>query len=272
MSGYVVVKLGGEVIASSHMAAIAADIAEMAARGEKVVVVHGGGPQVTDLQKRLGQSPRIIAGRRVTDDDALEAVKMVVAGKMNVDACAALVAAGAMPVGLHGASARVLLAVKRVPRTLHGAGPDPVDLGLVGDVTEVNRELLALLCNSGYVPVIASLGASQDGHVLNINADVVANRVAIALFAKALVLVSDVPGVLADVNDPSSRIARLDTASGRRKILDGVVTKGMIAKLEESFAAIDEGVRAVHIVGRLERGHLAREIAEPGTVGTVLVK
>jgi acetylglutamate kinase len=271
MSEYVVIKLGGEVVASSHMAAIAADVAEMAARGERVVLVHGGGPQATELQKKLGQTPNIVAGRRITDVDALEVMKMIVAGKVNVDACAALVAAGAKPVGLHGASALAVRAVKRPPRVVTGAGPDPIDFGHVGDVTGVNRELVALLAGSGYVPVIACLGADQSGNVYNINADVVANQIAIELDAKALVLVSDVVGVLRDVGDPGSRIPRLSVADGKQAIAGGVVTKGMIPKLEESFAALAQGVRAVHVVGRLERGQLAREVASPGSVGTVLV-
>jgi acetylglutamate kinase len=267
----VVIKLGGEVVTSSHMAAIAADVAEMRGRGERVVIVHGGGPQATELQKKLGQTPNIVAGRRITDAETLEVMKMVVAGKLNVDACAALLAAGVSPVGLHGASALAVEAVKRPPRVVSGGGPDPIDFGHVGDVTGVNGKLIRLLADGGYVPVLACLGADAQGHVFNINADIVANRVAIALDAKALVLVSDVPGVLRDIADPGSRIARLSVADGRRAIADGVVTKGMIPKLEESFAALGEGVRAVHIVGKLQRGQLAREVAEPGSVGTVLV-
>jgi acetylglutamate kinase len=270
-SSVVVLKLGGEVVTSSHMAAIAADVAEMHGRGERVVIVHGGGPQATELQKKLGQTPNIVAGRRVTDADALEVMKMVVAGKLNVDACAALLAAGVSPVGLHGASALAVEAVKRPPRVVSGGGPDPIDFGHVGDVTGVNGKLIGLLADAGYVPVLACLGADAQGHVFNINADIVANRVAIALDAKALVLVSDVPGVLRDIADPGSRIARLSVADGRKAIADGIVTKGMIPKLEESFAALGEGVRAVHIVGKLQRGQLAREVAEPGSVGTVLV-
>jgi acetylglutamate kinase len=266
----VVIKLGGDVVASAHMKAIAADVAEMHERGECVVVVHGGGPQTTELQKRLGQTPRIVAGRRVTDADALEIIKMVVAGKMNVDACSALLAAGARPVGLHGASALTVRATRRPPRVVAGGGPEPIDFGEVGDVAGVNRDLIELLCSAGYVPVVACLGADEHGAVLNINADVVASRVAVVLDAKALVLVSDVPGVLRDVGDPGSRIARLDVAEGRKAIADSVVTRGMIPKLEESFAAIADGVRAVHIVGRLERGQLAREVGDPGSVGTVL--
>jgi acetylglutamate kinase len=271
MSEFVVIKLGGEVVASSHMAAIAADVAAMRAHGEHVVLVHGGGPQATELQKRLGQTPKIVAGRRITDADTLEVMKMTVAGKVNVDACAALVAAGAKPVGLHGASALAVRAVKRPPRVVTGAGPEPIDFGHVGDVTGVNRDLFALLAGGGYVPVVACLGADEHGSVYNINADVVGNQIAIALDAKALVLVSDVVGVLRDVGDPSSRIPRLSVDDGKQAIADGVVTKGMIPKLEESFAALAQGVRAVHVVGRLERGQLAREVAKPGSVGTVLV-
>jgi acetylglutamate kinase len=268
---YVVIKLGGEVVTSPHMAAIAADIAEMRARGERVIVVHGGGPQATDLQTRLGQTPKIVAGRRVTDADTLEVMKMAVAGKVNVDLCAALLAKGARPVGFNGTSALAVLAAKRPPRVVAGAGPDPIDFGLVGDVTGVNADLVALLAGAGYVPVVACLGADEEGNVFNINADAVANQIAARLDAKSLVLVSDVPGVLRDVSDPASRIARLSIAEGKRAIAEGVVTKGMIPKLEESFAAIVQGVRAVHVVGRLERGQLAREVAEPGSIGTVLV-
>src|SRR5258706_4113679 len=104
MSEYAVLKLGGEVVQGEHMAAIAADVAAMRKAGERVIVVHGGGPQATDLQKRLGQTPNVVAGRRITDEATLEVMKMTVAGKVNVDLCSALVAAGAQPVGLHGAS------------------------------------------------------------------------------------------------------------------------------------------------------------------------
>ena len=269
--GPVIIKLGGEVVQGPHMAAIAADVAEMRRAEVPVVIVHGGGPQATDLQKKLGQTPTIIGGRRVTDADALDVMKMIVAGKMNVDLCASLVAAGAKPVGLHGASSNTVLATRRPPKVVTGGGPDPVDFGFVGDVIGVNGELIALLIQSGYVPVLACLGADASGGVYNINADAVANQVAIRLDARALVLVTDVPGVLRDIKDPASRIGTMTIAEGRRAIEEGVVTKGMIPKLEESFAAITEGVRAVHIVGRLARGDLARAVTEPGSVGTVLV-
>ena len=267
----VVIKLGGEVVQSPFMAIIAADVADMRAAGVPVVIVHGGGPQATDLQRRLGQTPKIIGGRRVTDGDTLEVMKMTVAGKVNVDLCAALVAAGVKPVGLHGASACTVLATRRPPKLVSGGGDAPVDFGFVGDVVGVNEALISLLTGDGYVPVLACLGADQRGGVYNINADAVANQVAIRLDAGALVLVTDVPGVMRDIEDPSSRIGRMTLADGHKAIADGVVTKGMIPKLEESFAAIAQGVRAVHIVGNLAKGDLARAVANPGEVGTVLV-
>jgi acetylglutamate kinase len=270
MSGYVLIKIGGEVVDSPVMAELAADIAELSARGERVVVVHGGGPQVTQMQRRLGQSPALVGGRRITDQATLEVIKLVVAGQVNVDACATLVAAGARPVGLHGASSLVVEAVKRPPRVVTGGGPDAIDFGHVGDVTAVNAELIALLSGAGYVPVIACIGADAHGHVFNINADAVANHLAVALDARALVLVSDVAGVLRDVADPSSRIGRLSVADAKKAIAEGVITGGMIPKLEESFAAIARGVRAVHVIGRVRRGDLSRALAEPGVLGTFL--
>lgn len=269
MTAPIVVKMGGEVVLGEYLAPLVADIAALA--GARVVVVHGGGPQATALQKKLGQTPHIVGGRRITDADTLEVMKMTVAGAVNVDLCRALVAAGAKPVGLNGASARTIAAERRPPRAVSGAGPDPIDFGHVGDVTGVNHDLIALLLDHGYVPVLACLGADAKGNVYNINADVVANQTAIALEARALVLVSDVRGVYADIDDPSSRLPKLTVAEGKRAIADGVVKKGMIPKLEESFEAIKAGVRAVHIVGKLARGELANELATPGSVGTVLL-
>ncbi len=266
----IVVKLGGEVVAGEALDPIVRDIASLGAGGTRVVVVHGGGPQTSKLQEALGQKPVKIAGRRVTDEAALDAVKMVVAGKLNVDLCAALGAVGVSPVGLHGASALAIEATKRPPRVYAGAGDAPVDLGLVGDVTRVNLELVGLLVDRGYVPVIPCLGASADGQVYNINADVVASRVAAELGADGLFLVSDVRGVLLDVADPTSRIGRLTVDAGRDLIARGIVTRGMIPKLEESFAALAAGVRRIHIVGGLEPGDLAREAATPGKVGTAI--
>ncbi len=268
----VVIKLGGEVVHGPRMPAIADDIAAMQREGTRIVLVHGGGPQATQLQTKLGQTPHIIGGRRVTDAETLDVMKMVVGGKLNIDLCAALLAAGARPVGLHGASSTAVLATKRPPKVVTGGGDTPVDFGFVGDVVGVNAELLGVLLEHGFMPTLACLGADTDGVVFNINADAVANQVAIRLDARALVLITDVPGVLRDVKDPTSRIPTMTMSEGAQAIARGIVTKGMIPKLEESFAAIREGVRAVHIVGNVEPGDLARAVRAPGSVGTVLVR
>lgn len=266
----VVVKLGGEVIAGPELAPLAADLAALST-AHRVVVVHGGGPQATKLQEALGQKPVKIAGRRVTDAETLDVMKMVLAGKLNVDLCAALGGAGARPVGLHGASDCVIRATKRPPRVYSGAGDAPIDLGLVGDVESVNLELLELLLSAGRTPVLACLGSNLAGEVFNINADIVATKVAVALAADSLVLVSDVRGVLRDVKDPTSRIGRITIAEGKELITSGVVRDGMIPKVEECFAAIQAGAKQVHITGRLLKGELTAEIGTPGSVGTVVV-
>jgi acetylglutamate kinase len=264
-----VVKLGGEMIRDKEaLSRIASEIAELSNEpGRQVAIVHGGGPQTTALQKALGQSPTIVGGRRVTDAATLDCIKMAVAGLANVDLCAALTSAGVKPVGLHGASGAVIRAKKRGARVYSGAGPDPIDLGHVGDVEGFDRELLASLSKSGRVPVLACVGASLAGEVFNINADIVATRVAVELGATDLFAVMDVPGVLADKHDPATRFAKLTVAQARELITRGVVVGGMIPKLEESFVALEAGVPRVHLLN----GGLARAANEPGSVGTLLV-
>jgi len=267
----IVVKIGGELVESPEMDAIAADVRRLVEAGHKVSIVHGGGPQATALQKRLGLETRMVAGRRYTDEATLEVMKQVVAGKVNVDVCARLVRHGVLGVGLHGASALAVAARRRPPRVMAGAGPDPVDLGLVGDVVGFNLPLLGDLWARGYVPVLACLGCDEKGQALNINGDTVASQLAGALRADALVLVTSAPGVLRDVKDPASRIARITRAEFERGVADGSISGGMIPKLEESFEVLDEGARSVVIVGRLAPGDLVRAVLEPGSVGTALV-
>ncbi len=263
----IVVKLGGEVIRGSALGSVAREIAALA-RDHRVLIVHGGGPQTTALQQALGQTPKIVGGRRVTDAAALDAIKMAVAGQANVDLCAALTGAGARPVGLHGASSAVVRAKQRPPRVYSGAGPDPVDLGHVGDVEGFDVGLLELLAGAGYLPVLACLGADPEGHVFNINADIVATRVAAAMSASDLMALMDVPGVLRDRSDPSTRVPKLTVAEAKALIAEGVVAGGMIPKLEESFVALEAGVPRVHLLNR----ELAAAAAAPGSVGTLLVQ
>jgi acetylglutamate kinase len=267
----IVVKIGGEVVGSSEAATLAADLRVLVDGGARIAIVHGGGPQATDLQKRLGLSTTQVAGRRVTDAATLDVMKMVLAGKLNVDLCATLLAAGLSPVGLHGASGHVIRATRRPPKVYPSAGPDPIDLGFVGDVTGFNLALLDTLWAAHHLPVLACLGADATGGTYNINADLVGNQLAAALRAERLFLVTSTPGVLRDVNDPTSRLTRLTCTEARQAITDGAVTGGMITKLEEAMAVIDQGVGAIHILGKLAAGDLVRAVREPGSVGTTLM-
>jgi acetylglutamate kinase len=161
----------------------------------------------------------------------------------------------------------VVVAKKRPPKVYAGAGDAPIDLGHVGDPTGFDLELVQRVLDGGWLPVIACLGHDAAGGTYNINADIVANQLAGALKADALVLVTGANGVLRDIKDPQSRIPQLTVEEGKRAIADGVVSGGMIPKLEESFAALGLGARAIYIVA----GEVARAVREPGSVGTVLV-
>lgn len=269
----VVIKLGGELLepkSEAELLAIAGDVRTMLDEGVAVTVVHGGGPQTTALAKRLGQTPNVIAGRRITDDAALETLLFAVAGKLNVLLVGAFQRAGVSAVGLSGVSARLIGCARRPPRVVAGGGPDPIDFGHVGDVVDVNVHLLRCLQTAGYLPVVACIGADADGRPFNINADIVANDVAIALNADDLMLITGAPGVLRSMGDLASRIPSLSLAEARQAIDEGVVQGGMIPKLEESFRAIEAGVGCVHILGQLVPGDLVRARAQPGVVGTRL--
>jgi acetylglutamate kinase len=272
MTKTIVLKLGGEIVQSPELDVIARDLRTLVDGFHRVAIVHGGGPQATALQRRLGLETRMVAGRRYTDPETLEVMKYVVAGQLNVDLCARLLSAGVMGVGLHGASGHVVQAVRRPPRVMQGAGPDPVDLGLVGDVVGFNLPLLGDLFERRYVPVIACLGCDRRGQALNINGDTVASQLAAALGADALVLVTSTPGVLKDVKDPGSRIPRITRAEFEARVADGTISGGMIPKLEESFAVLEGGAKSVVIVGELGEGDLVRAVLEPGAAGTVLLR
>jgi acetylglutamate kinase len=270
----VVVKLGGELLrpeAQQELGAITSDVAALAARGDRVVAVHGGGPQTTEMMKRLGLVPNIVAGRRVTDDAALDVLLMVVAGKLNVDLVGALRRAGVSAIGLSGVSAGLILCERRPPCAVVGV-EGLVDFGNVGDVTAVNTPLIEQLLDAGHVPVIACVGGDPTGRAYNINADTVANRVGEAVKADRLLLVTNTDGVLRDLKDSRSRIPRMSIAEGRAAIQSGAVSGGMIPKLEESFESLGRGVEQIHVLGRIGPGDLVRATDQPGSVGTALVR
>ena len=258
----ILVKLGGEVV-RDRLPEIVAELQALVQRGDEVIVSHGGGPQVTSLSTKLGLQTTMVAGRRVTDAATLLSVQQAIAGEVNVALQNGLSAAGIAAVGLHG----VVTAVRRPPKVLAGAGPDPVDLGLVGDPTGFDLPLLQHLLAGRYVPVVACLGRASDGSTLNINADLVANQLALALRVDALVLITSAPGVMGDIADPGSRIPRLTISEGRALIASGAAKGGMVAKLDESLTAVQSGVPAIYILDR----NITGALDAPGSVGTILV-
>jgi acetylglutamate kinase len=269
-----VVKVGGELAQDRELlaASVGAAVRAFLDAGIRVALVHGAGPQATELSKRLGLQPQMVGGRRVTDRDTLEVMKMTLAGQVSVDVAAALRLAGVPALCTTGVSAGLVDAVRRPPKPVTGAGPEPVDMGLVGDVVGVRTDLFERLAASGLVPVLGSLGGDAGGNVFNINADTVATRVAAQLRAAKLFLVSNVPGVLRDKDDPATRMPRLTLAEAHQAIAAGVIVGGMIPKVEESLAMLEQGIEAIHIVGVSPASALLDEAREPGSRGTAFVR
>lgn len=271
----IVLKVGGELMTegqAAERAAMAASVRALLDAGQRVVVVHGGGPQTSALQRALGQTPNVVSGRRVTDEAALEAIKMVVGGQVNIDLVSALRGAGVPAVGLNGVSGQAIACERRPPTVVPGAGPEPIDYGLVGRITGVARSLFELLIGAGYVPVLACIGSDDAGRPYNINADDVACAVVGALEAETLVMLTATPGVLEDKDDPSTRVPRMTIADAKAAIADGTVQGGMIPKVQSAIGALEAGAQRVLIVGQLAAGALERALAEPGGVGTVLCR
>jgi acetylglutamate kinase len=265
-----VLKIGGELVSDKPALAgsVGQAIKRFLAAGIRVCVVHGGGPQATALSKRLRIEPNLVGGRRVTDEATLEVMKMTLAGQVSVEIASAFKLAGVPALCTTGVSAGLVEATRRPPTVVTGGGPDPVDFGLVGDVKQVDTVALTRLADAGFVPVMGSLCADAQGAVLNVNADTVATRVAAALKASKLFLISNVPGVLANKDDPSTRIHTLTPAQARAQIAAGVIQGGMVIKVEESLAMLQQGIDAIHIVGLTPPSSLLEEVLDAGSRGT----
>ncbi|MFN2590390.1 MAG: acetylglutamate kinase [Actinomycetota bacterium] len=252
----VVVKVGGAAMEDPALAeSFARDIALLRLVGIRPVVVHGGGPQVTAMSRRLGIEPTFFNGHRVTDADTLQVARMVLVGLVNQDLVSLLVRHGTQAVGLSGHDGGLLRVRPRHP-----------DLGLVGDVESVNVDLLRHLMERS-VPVIASIGVDAAGQSFNVNADLVAGAVASACRARKLVYLSDVPGLLGPDRE---LISELGLSACQALVSGGVADGGMIPKLESAMTAMEAGVRRVHVIdGRVEHA-LILELFTPEGFGTML--
>ncbi len=257
----VVVKFGGNAMTHPELFAdFAKDIVMMHRVGMRPVVVHGGGPQIGEWLRRVGKDTEFVDGRRVTDAETLEIAQMVLIGKVNSDIVTALNTSGPLAVGLSGTDAMLLTAEAHDP-----------ELGFVGSVTQVNPALIERTLAMDLVPVIATIGADGDGQTYNINADDAATEIAQALHAEKLIFMTDVPGLLADVDDPESLITRVTTDEVREHISTGVVSGGMIPKMAGCVRSIEQGVGSVHLIdGRVPHVLLLELLTHAG-VGTMVV-
>jgi acetylglutamate kinase len=269
-----VVKLGGEVLGAPELLdSVAGQLALLSSLGIRLVVVHGGGPQATALSRRLGMEPRIVAGRRVTDEGALDVAKLVYAGQINVDLLAALRDHRVQAVGLSGVDAELITAHRRPPVSVADDSGKMVnvDYGHVGDIDRVDPRVLLTLMDARMVPVIASLAGGESGEVYNVNADTVAESLAVALGAQKLIFLTGAPGVLRDRDDPSTLVTFADPDDLSTLMSNGALAGGMRPKVEACIRAATSGVGRTHIIDGRVPDALLLEVFTGAGCGTMIV-
>ena len=270
-----VVKLSGKVTEDhGNLTSLAEELALLHQVGIRICVVHGGGKQLSELATKLGIEQTIIEGRRVTDDATLEMAKMIFAGKINTDILAALRHRGIEAVGLSGVDGNIVHAERRPPKEIVNRETgvrDKVDFGHVGDVVQINSRLLTVLLDHGYLPVISSLGADDEGMVFNINADTIAAEIAVQLQAEKLILLSDVDGIYLKSGDPETKLSRLTASETDELISSGAATGGMIPKLQNIATLLRRGVHSAHIISGAKRNALLSEVFTDKGTGTMII-
>jgi len=261
----VVVKYGGNAMLNEDLKAdVMEDIVLLNTIGIHVVLVHGGGPEINNMLNKIGKESKFVNGLRYTDAETMEVVQMVLTGKLNKDIVGMILQEGGKAVGLSGVDSGLLRA-KKIDK-------DGADLGFVGEVTEVNPEILLSLIAQGFIPVVSTvaLGETGDTNRYNINADTAAAKIAVALKAEKFVQLTNVPGVLRDINDPSSLIQRIHLADVQGFIDDGTIAGGMIPKIECCMLARNGGVPRTHIIdGRVPHSLLIEMFSDRG-IGTMI--
>ncbi|GAB4237246.1 MAG: acetylglutamate kinase [Stanieria sp.] len=258
----VVIKYGGAAMKDSNLKdKVIRDIVFLSCVGVRPVVVHGGGPEINSWLDKLGIEPQFKDGLRVTDAATMDVVEMVLVGRVNKELVSLISQAGAVAVGLCGKDGNFIKA-------------RPVDqkgIGFVGEVTTVDTRLIKSLVGNGYVPVISSVAADEEGQAYNINADTVAGEIAAALDAEKLILLTDTPGILEDYHDPSTLLTKLDIQTARELIEKGIVSGGMIPKVNCCVRSLAQGVRAAHIIdGRIPHALLLEILTDEG-IGSMIV-
>ena len=256
-----VIKLGGEVMLDEKILnSVVEDIILLNCVNIKPVVVHGGGSEITDAMKKFGKVPKFVEGLRVTDEETMDIVKMVLIGKINSKLVARINRYGGNAIGLSGESGKLFYAKKQKMK-------NNVDLGLVGDITKVNADVVIDLIEKGCIPVISPVGYGEDGTSLNINADAAASKLAVALKAGKLILITPVRGVL---DSEENLIERLTPSEVRELIRKNIAKEGMIPKLEACLYALENGVKSTHIIKAKEHAIIEEVFTEKG-IGTMIV-
>ena len=257
----VVVKYGGNAMINEELKeAVMGDIVLLSLIGVKVVLVHGGGPEITEMLNKVGKKSEFVDGLRVTDEESVEIVQMVLAGKVNKNLVNLLQRKGGKAIGLCGIDGHMIKAKKTDER-----------LGFVGEVTDVNVSPVLDVLEKGYIPVVSTIGYDEEGHVYNINADTVAARLAGALKAESLISMTDIVGLLRDKDDPTTLIPKVYVSDVLKLIRDGVISGGMIPIVNCCIEAIRRGVHKVFIIdGRIPHSILIETLTDEG-IGTMFV-
>ena len=268
----VVVKYGGHAMVDEQLKTdFARDITLLKFIGLNPVVVHGGGPQINRVLDQMGIRPQFVRGMRLTDGPTMDVVEMVLGGKVNKGIVAQINRQGGRAVGLSGKDGGLIEASKM--RIVHqadaGSPPEIIDPGMVGEVTRINPEIINTLSGQGFIPIIAPVGAGTEGETYNINADLVASHIAVALSAGRLMLLTDVDGVV-DADD--RLISSIDAATIGRMIADGSISGGMIPKIEYALHAIKNGVEKVPILNGKRRHAILLELFTDRGIGTEVIE
>lgn len=259
----VVIKYGGKAMIDKNLKRrIAEDIVLMRYVGIKPVIVHGGGKAITSMMRKLNKEPKFIKGNRVTDQETIEIVEMVLVGKINKEIVSLLNQFGGRAIGLGGKDGQLITARKCKDE----------NLGLVGEIEQINSALIDLLEREGFISVIAPVGASSEGESLNINADTAAAEIAAALKAEKLIFLTDVEGILKDPSDEKSLIPSLAIKQTENMLEKGEIQKGMIAKVKACQVALRKGVNKVHIISGKTSHSLLLEIFTNKGIGTQVIK
>ena len=257
----VVIKYGGNAMINEELKdAVMGDIVLLSLIGIKVVLVHGGGPEISDMLKRVGKESRFENGLRVTDKETAEIVEMVLAGKVNKSLVSLLQAKGGNAIGLSGMDGYLIKAKQLDPK-----------LGFVGEITDINTKPITDMLDCGYIPVVSTVGVDDDGNIYNINADTAAARIAGMLKAESMISMTDIAGILRDKDDPSTLIEKINVSEAPLLMADGIISGGMIPKVECCVEAIRNGVKKVFILdGRVPHSILIEILSDKG-LGTMFV-